>query len=231
MGFENHISSTVYKVDRPLHHDLAMGAYRESFSHRNLTKKYELTEFRRLLDVFTMVSIADPLLPSVRRLVDTFDLTNPHQAGRIREACLRDLPSRPRAIACLKAVDRYCRFLKDCPTIHLEGQAALYLPDIYGAIESPVNRYTIPRNGGDKPPNRNYLDYSEYKEWLSFTWRQIQPTSYKARLLKASQLHLMCVVAGEMGLRLQEILGLKLEHFNLIDEQCLVVAGKGSRGS
>lgn len=231
MAYENQLAQATYKVDRPLHHDLAMAAYRESFRFLNLTKKYADTEFRRLDDVFQMVCIADPQFPSIRRGVDTFDLTNPHQAGRIREACYRDLPTRPRAIACLKAIDRYCRFLKDCPTIHLPGHQTLYLPTLYGPIESPVNRYTIPRQNSDKPPNRNYLEESEYKQWLWFTWSQIQPTLPKEKFLKANQLHLMCVIAGEMGLRIQEILGLQPEHFVLEENMCLVVAGKGSRGS
>ena len=231
MFSEQQISSQIFQVDRPLHHELAMAAYRESFRYRNLTEKYEETEFRRLNDVFSLVSIADPHLLSVKRSVDTFDLANPHLAGRIREACYRDLPSQPRATACLKAIDRYCRFLKDCPNLHIQGQPSLYLPDLYGPIESPVNRYTIPRQGGDKPPNRNYLEASEYKHWLRFTWSQIRPELSQEKLLKASQLHLMCVIAGESGLRLQEVLGLQPEHISIEDNVCLVVKGKGSRGS
>lgn len=227
---QEHLVS-IYEADRPLHHELALAAYRESFHHRNLTEKYQTTEFRRLYDVFSMVSIGDPTYPTIRRSVDTFDLTNPYQAAKLREAVYRDISSKPRATACLKAIDRYCRFLKENPAIHQEGQPALYLPDIYGNIESPVNRYTIPRNKADRTPNRNFLESSEYKHWLRFTWIQIQPDLSQAELLKASQLHLMCVVAGEMGLRLQEILGLQPEHFSLPDGMCIVLWGKGSKGS
>ncbi|MGE0201766.1 MAG: tyrosine-type recombinase/integrase [Candidatus Melainabacteria bacterium] len=208
-----------------------MAAYRDSFGFRNLTERYLKTEFRRLEDVFRWVMIADPKLPSVRRTVDTFDLTNPHWAGRIREACWRDLPSKERARACLKAIDRYCRYLRECPTIHLPGQKSLYLPELYGPIESPVNQYTLPRNKPDRTPNRNFLEESEYKTWLRFTWSRIHAGLSPRQLLKATQLHVMCVVAGESGLRLQEILGLQPEHINLKDGQLLVTRGKGSNGS
>lgn len=231
MQRERQQPTSIYEVDRPLHHQLAMSAYRESFRHRNLTEKYEKDEFRRLNDVFALVSIGDPDLPGIRRIVDTFDLTNPRQAAKVRDACYRDLPSQPRAIACLKTVDRYCRFLIENPTIYQQGQPSLYLPDLYGPIASPVNRYTVPRPQGDRTPNRNFLELSEYKQWLRFTWSQIQPELAEADLLKVSQLHLMCVIAGEMGLRLQEILGLDLEHFILADDVCIVVWGKGSNGS
>ncbi len=228
---QQHHPASIYEVDRPLHHELAMAAYRESFRHRTLTEKYEKDEFRRLNDVFALVSIGDPDLPGICRLVDTFDLTNPRQAAKIRDACYRDLPSQPRAITCLKTIDRYCRFLVDNPTVYQEGQPTLYLPDMYGPIASPVNRYAIPRPKGDRAPNRNFLEASEYKQWLRFTWSQILPGLPDAELLKASQLHLMCVIAGEMGLRLQEILGLNPEHFILADGVCIVVWGKGSNGS
>lgn len=231
MQFKTQLAPDVYQVDRPLHHELAMAAYKESFDYRNLIAKYKETEFRRLNDVFTLVSIADPHFPSIRRPVDTFDLTSPYQAARIREACYKDLPSETRTKACLKAIDRYCQFLKLCPTIHLPGQQSLYLPELYGPIESPVNRYTIPRDNADRKPNRNFLEKSEYKLWLKFTYSQIRPDLPKAKLLKVMQFHLMCVIAGETGIRLQEILGLQPEHFTLADDTCLVVRGKGSKGS
>jgi integrase len=228
---EKELTPDVYKVDRPLHHALAMAAYQQSFAFRNLTKRYMKTELKRLQDVFEMVSIADPHLPSIRRSVDTFDLTNPYQAARLREACYRDLPSPSRIKTCLKAIDKYCQFLKACPTVHISGQQSLYLPEIYGPIESPLNRYTIPRYHANKPANRNYLERSEYKQWLRFTWSQIQNNLPVNQLLKASQLHLMCVIAGETGMRLQEILGLQPEHFMLDENICLVLKGKASNGS
>jgi integrase len=231
MHFEKQLASDVYQVDRPLHHELALDSYRESFRHRNLTKKYEETEFRRLGDVFKMVSIADPNFPTISRPVDTFDLINPYQASRVVEACYRDLPSRARVDSCLKAIDRYCDFLKSCPLVHLPGQAPLYLPSVYGPIESPVNRYTIPRSNADKKPNRNYLEAAEYKVWLRFTWSRIRIELPVNAFRQAVQLHTMCVIAGETGMRLQEILGLQPEHINLEDGMCLVVKGKGSKGS
>ena len=231
MQFEQALLSTTYDADRRLHHSLALAAYRESFRFRNLTERYEKTEFRRLHDVFTIVCIGDPHLPTVKRSVDTFDLTNPYLAAKIRDACYQDLPTRPRAIACFKAIERYCWFLKDNPTVYLPGQKPLYLPTIYGSIESPVNRYTIPRKTSDRTPNRNYLEASEYKLWLKFTWRQIRPELSKGMLFKVAQRHVMCVIAGEMGLRLKEILGLQPEHLLFSDDVCLVVRGKGSRGS
>lgn len=231
MRLEQFLPANVYNTDRPLHHGLALEAYRASFRFGGLTEKYELTEFRRLADVFNLVLIGDLDLPTVKRPVDTFDLTNPYQAAKIRDACYRDLPSKSRAIACLKAIDRYCHFLKDNPTVYLPGQKPLYLPELYGPIESPVNRYTIPRQSSERTPNRNYLEASEYRHWLRFTWSLIRPDLRKDKLLKAAQLYLMCVIAGEMGLRLKEILGLQPEHFNLVDNVCIVLKGKGSHGS
>lgn len=216
--------------DRPFHHELAMAAYEESFRHRCLTDKYRMDEIRRLQEVCSKVSIADPEQMDAQKLVDTFDLFNPYQAVKVREAVYRDIPSRAGSVACLKSIDRYCRFLKDNPTISLEGEP-LYLPSLYGPIESPVNRYTIPRSQAERTPNRNFLEESEYRQWLQFTWSQIQPGLSREKQHKASQLHLMCVVAGEMGLRLKEILGLQAEHLNVPDGVCVVLRGKGSNGS
>lgn len=231
MQLERQIPENFYQADRPLHHELALAAYRESFRTRTLTDKYEQQEFRRLNDVFQLVSIGDLALPTIKRSVDTFDLTNPLQASKLRDACKQDLPNPARTKACLKAIDRYCQFLKVCPTVYLPGQKAIYLPEIYGPIESPLNRYTITRHHTDKAPNFNYLEASEYKTWLHFTWSQIDSNLPMEKFHKAMQLHLMCVIAGEMGLRLQEILGLQLEHFSLKDGTCLVTWGKGSNGS
>jgi integrase len=221
----------VYQADRPLHHQLALDAYQQSFERRNLTPKHKKTQLRRLDDVFRWVQIGDPLLSTVQRPVDTFDLTNPRLSAKIRDAIYRDIPSRPRAIACLKAVDHYCRFLRDNPMVYQAGQQAIHLPDLYGAIVSPVNRYTIPRQPSERGPNHLYLLDSEYRQWLRFTYSAIKRDLPAPLLLKMAQRYLMCVIAGEMGLRLQELLGLQLKHFNMADGVCLVVCGKGTKGS
>jgi integrase len=241
MRREQDLPVSIYQVDRPLHHELAMAAYRDSFRHRTLSERYQNTEFRLLNEVFTLVSVGDPAYPTIRRPIDTFDLTNPYQAARIRDAVYRDIQSKPRkrpsrhdnprAVSCLKAIDRYCLFLKKNPTIYLEGHQAIYLPDIYGAIESPVNLYSIPRPKVDRMPNRNFLEKSEYHCWLQFAFSQIRPDLTEKQLRKAMQFYLMCVIAGETGMRIQEILGLQPEHFSLGDDTCLVVKGKGSNGS
>jgi integrase len=224
-------AESLVQSDRVLHHQLTLTAYKTSFKYRNLTERYQQTEFRRLQDVFTFVSIGDEQLPTVKRPVDTFDLINPYQAAKLRDTCFDVLPNPARFKACMKAVDRYCWFLKENPTIYLPGQQAVYLPDVYGPIESPVNCYTIPRCASDRPPNRNFLEASEYKTWLRFTWSQIKPDLPPEKLLKVCQTHLMCVLAGETGMRLQELLGLELQHLNLIDDVCLVTMGKRTRGS
>lgn len=222
----------VYQVDRPLHHQLALDAYRQSFRFRNLTPDYESVEFRRLDDVFRLLQIGDPKLPTIKRPVDTFDLTNPYLGQKIVDACHQDLPTPARVKACLKSIDRYCQYLRDNPTVYIAGQNPIVLPDLYDRIESPVNRYSLPRRSQEEHPNRNYLTASEYKAWLQFTWRQTSDTGQSEwQHLKAAQIHLMCVIAGEMALRLQELLGLEPQHFNLQDDVCLVVLGKGSNGS
>lgn len=222
---------SLFEADRPLHHQLALKAYQQSFNARNLTPNYCKTQLNRLADVFNTLTIADPTLPSIRRAIDTFDLTNPRQASRIREETGLAFTLQTRQIACLKAIDRYCRFLQANPTLHAPGQAPLYLPEIYGPLESPVNCYTLPRQSPKRPPAINYLSQSEYRHWLRFVWEQISPGLSHWQTLKACQLYLLCVLAGELGLRLQELLGLEMGHFRLEDNLCLVVAGKGSKGS
>jgi hypothetical protein len=231
MPLKQSASIVIDESDRPFHNELAMAAYEESFRHRCLTERYRVGELRQLQTVFSKVYIEDSKEPGLQRLVDTFDLCNPMEAAKVREAVYRDIRSQAGAVACLKSIELYCRYLKDNPTVSIEGQPPLYLPSLYGPIESPVNRYTIPRRHVDRTPNRNYLEASEYKQWLKFTWSQIQPGLRPEQLLKATQLYLMCVIAGELGLRLKEILGLQVEHFNLVDGVCLVVCGKGSNGS
>ncbi len=221
----------VYQVDRPLHHQLALSAYEASFYHRNLTKRYREQQFRRLNDVFQQVQINDEKIPSIQRPVDTFDIGNPLLASKIVESCYRDISPKTRATACLKAIERYCIFLQENLTIHVTGQKSLYLPSIYGPIQSPVNRYTIPKKSHEQKSNSNYLTATEYKRFLRYTWSRINSNLKGYELLKACQIHLMCVIGGEMGLRLNEILGLEIQYLNLLDNVCLVVRGKGNCGS
>lgn len=225
------LTPEVYQADRVLHHELSLQAYYRSFDRRNLTKRYRDGEFRRLRDVFQKVQIGDPLYPTIQRPVDTFDLINPRLGAKIRDAIHRDLPSQARASECLKTVDRYCRFLKDEHTIYIPGQVPLYIPELYGPIESPLNRYAIPRKSTEKPPNKNYLTANEYRLWLKFTFGRVQSHLNREKCLKYAQIHLACVLTGEIGLRLQEIIGLEPQHFALADNTCLVVRGKGNKGS
>jgi len=112
----------------------------------------------------------------------------------------------------------------------LEGQKVLYIPELYGFIESPVNQYTIPKK---KPSDatKYYLTNSEYRLFFSFLWDRWDLAIRNNDLQPIHQMSFLCVIAGELGLRLQEILGLQLKHLNLDDNVCLVTKGKGSKGS
>jgi len=225
------LTPEVYQADRPLHHELALKAYEARFNRQNLTPRYQADQMRYLNHVFSNVAMADPNFPTIQRPVDTFDLTNPFTASRLIDACHRDLVGKVSVITCLKAIDRYCRFLKDCPTIYLPGHQTLYLPSLYGPIESPVTKYSLPRCHTEKSSSRNYLTRSEYKAWLKFAWQRLDSSLPVSEQYKRTQFYTMCVLAGETGLRSQEFLGLQVQHINLVDKVCLVVKGKGTNGS
>lgn len=218
-------------IERATHHRLVLMAYEQSFDAQNLVPVYKVTQLRRLNDVFSLVYIADPARPGVYKQVDSFDLINPKLANTIKSACERDLPSKQRKRECFKAIRRYCSYLKENPSICLPKGRALYIPEVYGPIESPITRYDLPRQFVEPQPNFRYLQGSEYRLWLTFTWQQTRADLPVKDRLRAYQLHLMCVIAGEMGLRIQEILALQPEHFYLEDKKCLIIKGKGSRGS
>lgn len=227
------LNQEVYEIDRQLHHRICLRDYENSFVIRKLTDNYRITEIRRLNDVFNSVKIGDETVTRLRRDIDTFDLTNPRLAKKITDSCYRDLGSefsKARAIACLKSIDKYCLYLKNNPTIYIAGQKSLYLPDYYGHIESPVNLYTIPRN---KPcdASKLYLTNSEYKYFFYFLWNKLSRAIETNTLKPFHQIYFICIIAGELGLRLQEILGLELRHINLEDNICLVIRGKGTKGS
>jgi site-specific recombinase XerD len=186
---------------------------------------------RYLAHVFSRVCIADPNFPTFQRPVDTFDLINPRQASRLIDACYRDLKGHVSVTICLKAIDRYCRFLKECHTVYLPGHQSLYIPSLYGPIESPVTRYDLPRSHTEKSASLNYLSPSEYKEWLKYAWKRLDNSVNAEELYKRTQFYTLCVIAGETGIRCQELLGLQVQHLNLPDKVCLVVKGKGTNGS
>ncbi len=221
---------SIYQADRQLHHQLALNSYKQSFELRGLTDRHRDNTFRRLDDVFNLVEIADSELPSVLRPVDTIDLINPRQSSRIIESCKRDLPSEKRLKACFNGIKYYCKFLQDSPVIHLAGQEALVLSEIYGHINNPITRYSLPPNTQNKPPNYNYLTRPEYRAWLNFTFLKAQASKGTNRFYKDCQLHLMSVITGQTGIRLQELLGLDLEHINFADSRILVTKGKRKGG-
>ncbi len=227
------IQAENYVTNRILHHNLCIEAYEKSFIKRGLTERYQVTELRRLHEVFQYVEIGDENLNGIKRPIDTFDLINQRLSKKIVEACYQILGSEfnaSRVKACLKAVDKYCKFLQEVPYIYLIGQKTLSIVELYGHIASPVNRYTIPRQ---KPSDasRIYLTASEYKVFLSYLWDSWDFAIQGNKLCPRHQMFLMAVIAGELGLRCQEILGLKLEHLNIADNVCIVTEGKGSNGS
>ena len=233
MSLKQIISPEIYQVDRKLHHEICLAEYEKSFDFRQLTERYKKTQLRRLNDVLNLVEIGDENFTSIKRPIDTFDLINPNLSKKIVNACYSDLQtlfSKSRVVCCLKAVHQYCSYLKENPYIYIEGQKTLYIPEYYGFIESPVNRYTLPRN---KPSDASklYLTETEYKNFLLLLWNKWNYAQKVKDLKPANQLFFICVVAGELGLRLQEVLGLELQHINLIDDICLVIKGKGSKGS
>ncbi len=119
------LSEATYQFDRKLHHHLCLKSYEQSFDNRGLTEKHKTTELRRLKDVFHNVEIGDDEVFGIRRSIDTFDLINSRLSKKITDACYQILEkkfNRSRAKACLKAVDRYCRFLQDNPSIYIPGQ-------------------------------------------------------------------------------------------------------------
>lgn len=221
----------IFLADRCLHHKLALKAYEQSFTYKQLSEKYRITALKRLMDVFNFVQIADPKFPSIKRGVDTFDLINPLIAHSVVDGCYRDLPNQSRAISCLKVINLYCQFLKSSPVIQSSGQKPLHIPSIYGPIESPVGPYAIPVNAASKGDNHRYLTASEYKQWLRFLWQLTVNAKTEQEKRFANQQYVMCVIAGELGLRIQEILGLERRYINLVDSECLVTWGKASNGS
>ncbi len=223
-------TAQVYQVDRQLHHELALASYRDSFELRKLTGRHRDNTFRRLDDVFKMVQIADPDYPSILRPIDTIDLFNPLQASRVIQSCKRDLPDEKRQKSCFNAIKYYCKFLQACPVIDLPGQKPLILSEVYGHINNPITRYSLPPDTRTKPLNFNYLTRPEYREWLKFTARRAEASEGTPLFYKDCQLHLMSVLAGQTGMRLQELVGLDLEHINFADSIILVTKGKRKGG-
>jgi integrase len=220
----------IYQADRQLHHELALESYRQSFNLRKLTDRHQDTTFRRLADVFSRIQIADPDYPTILRPIDTFDLINPLQSSRILEACKRDLPNESRVKACFSAIKYYCKFLQACPVIHLPGQRALILSDLYGPITCPITRYSILPDTQTEPHNYAYLTRPEYREWLKFTATRAEASKGTSCFYKDCQLHLMSVLAGQTGMRLQELIGLDREHVNFADGRILITKGKRKGG-
>lgn len=227
------VKEVTYQFDRKLHHNLCLKSYEQSFDNRSLTEKHKITEQRRLDDFFQNIEIGDEEILGIKRSIDTFDLINSRLSKKITDACYQIIEGKfnySRVKACFKAVDRYCKFLQDNPNIYISGQKTLNIIELYGAICSPINRYTIPR---EKPSDasRIYLTDSEYKTFLSYFWDKWNHAIQDDQLKPAHQMFFMCVIAGELGLRSKEILGLELQHLNLTDNICIVTKGKGSKGS
>lgn len=224
-------SPDTFKADRPLHHIILLEAFQIFLNRSKFTIRHKQSTLRKLNKVFGMVQIGDPDYPSVLRSIDTFDVIDARLASRIVSACHQYLPTEPSVRACFKAIKSYCQFLQDFPMIDLPGQAPIVIQEQYGPINCPINRYRYSPYHHTKPPNFNYLSGDEYKQWLFFTSNLVNPAMAKDQLLKFCQLHLLCTLAGETGMRLQELIGLDVRDLNLVDATCGVMKGKGSKGS
>lgn len=226
------LSEAVYRSDRPLHHTIMMGMYLDTFDRKNLTPKYKRDQARLLNDVFKHIELADPNHPTIKRPIDTFDLCNPSLKSQLISSLhhhLADKPSRLDKI--YRAIRKYAHFVKETHTIHHTGQKPLYLPDLYGPLDIPISGYDIPRQSSDRGPNHRYFTQNEYKWWLQYTFAQINPDVPVTQQHKAYTFHVMCVLAGETGMRLIEIHGIKPQDIHWDDNALLVTQGKGTRGS
>lgn len=222
----------IFKADRPYHHEVILSNYLTTFDNRNLTKKYKQNQEKLLREVFKNIEIGDPDYPTIQRPIDTIDLCNPSLAGSIIDAINQLFESRKNyKVNILKAVRRYALFVKDTHTINVKGQKPLHLPTLYGPMESPVGMYDIPRDSSENRVNHRYLTEKEYKQWLKFTHGQIKADIPLRKQKRAYSFHVMCVIAGETGLRLQEILGIQPADIHWDDKKLLVTHGKGSKGS
>lgn len=212
-------------------HCLVLENYASSFDRRNLTTEYKEAELGYLKTVFTWVLINDLTLPKILKPCDTFDLLDPSNQSRLIDKVYEYLKPRGKAARCLKSIKRYCDFVIQKPMISLEGKKPRDLREIFGHFCNPVTPYDVPRTNSNDRLSTFYLTDAEYKFWLDFAYRKVHKSLETKGFHKNYIFFHMSIIAGELGLRRKEIIGLKVKDFLFSENKVNVLYGKGSKGS
>ncbi len=110
-------------------------------------------------------------------------------------------------------------------------QQARLLRDLYGPFEHPISKYDMPNHSYDGEPKGVPMEPAKLYDFFSCIRNQYLNPKFAHREIRARN-YAMVVLAGESGLRLEELMHLELDHDLYFESKKLQTRfGKASNGS
>jgi site-specific recombinase XerD len=216
------------------HHSLLQG-YLDTHVTRNHSDRTIESERRFLLGWFESFVMQDEDHPDGRRQLLVWEAMEPVQ-GRQRIVAfgkgLVDAGLRPRTVqGYLGSLRRLFQYILEYP--YIPGTEVQSIVSKYGRIEQPVLEYDYPVHTLDQEEEGFVLTGDQLVEFYDFV--RLQYIEQNQKKLPASRDYMMILVAGESGLRADEIRHLDAlgPHRDLFYEHnCIQTRyGKGAKGS
>ena len=105
------------------------------------------------------------------------------------------------------------------------------LRDLYGPFEHPISKYDMPNHSYDGEPKGVPMDPAQLYDFYSCIRHQYLGPKFAHREIRARN-YAMVVLAGESGLRLEELMHLELDHDLFFESKKLQTRfGKAANGS
>jgi len=216
------------------HHAILQG-YLDTHVTRNHSDRTIASEHRFLMGWFESLMVQDDDHPDGQRQLLVWEAMEPMQ-GRQRIVAfskgLVDAGLKPRTVhGYLGSLRRLFQYILEYP--YIPGPQVRSLVATYGRLEQPVLEYDYPVHTLDQEEESFVLTGDQLLQFYDFV--RLDYIGSNQKKLPASRDYTMIVVAGESGLRADEILHLDAlgPHRDLFYERnCIQTRhGKGTRGS
>jgi site-specific recombinase XerD len=216
-------------------HDAILQDYIDTFLLRNLSDTSIKAVSRFLRGWFEGLIIPDPSHPNGERQMLVWEAMAPvlgrqHVMAFTKGLVCSGLKSTTIG-SYLGYLRRFFQYVLEFP--YIPGNVVQYISTKYNRIEQPVSEYDYPTHVVDDEPEGYALSLQELVDFYDFIRTVYIPGSQKK--FAAARDYSMIVMAGETGLRADELKNLDVEgkHIDLFYEKGRVQTrfGKGTKGS
>lgn len=212
-------------------HNAIIRGFLGTYKTRNYSKRTSEGDFRFIKNWFEGIIIPDKTHPDGERQLFVWEAMEPrHGRQRIIEysegLCALGLQPVTRC-GYLGRLRRLFDYILEWPYIPVSLQS---IPSKYGPLEQPVLTYDYPHHSVEQQDEGCALTGDALIEFYNFIRTEYVPRQQKK--LAASRDYTMVIIAGESGLRADEILNLDAEYDLFFDRNFIQTRfGKGSKGS